>query len=159
MSTLPISGSDEVAGKYLASAAVVLISTVLTLLEIVFIGFFGDINYMAVLSALTVYFLFCLLFSAIYLFVTLSVKSFNVSAIVCYAVAVGTFVFGLAGVLLKKVGGGIFEAIARRVSPFLRMDDAVYGFFDLATVVYFLVLTALFLLLGIFISEKKYGNE
>ena len=156
--TLPISSAGEVLGKYLAALAVIFISLILTLLGFVFIGFFGDINYLSVMSALFIYFLFSMLFASIYLFITVLLKSFNISAIVCYAVSVVIFAFGFFGVMLKKVGGGIFESIARRISPFLRVDEAVYGVLDITTVAYFLILTALFLLLGIFVTDRRRTN-
>ncbi|MBO5883986.1 MAG: hypothetical protein J6Q78_06240 [Clostridia bacterium] len=158
MRTLPISAAGEVIGKYLATLAVIFISVILTLLGFAFIGFFGDINYLSVMSALLIYFLFSMLFASIYLFITVSLKGFNASAIVCYAVSVVIFAFGFFGVLLKKVGGGILESIARRVSPFLRVDEVVYGIFDITTVAYFLVLTVLFLLLGIFVADRRRAN-
>ena len=159
MRTLPISAREEVAGKYMASLAVILISVFLTLLCFVFVGLFGDINYLSAICALFIYFLFCLLMSSIYLFVTVSLRSFNVAAVVCYGVAVVIFALGFLGVMLKKVGNGILEAVARRTSPFLRVDEAVYGIFDISTVVYFLVITALFLFLSIYVAERDRMSE
>ena len=158
MRALPISTAREVIGKYLAALAVVFISLALTLAGFAFIGFFGDINYLSVMAALLIYLLFCMLFASIYLFITLSIGSFNLSAIVCYGAAVVIFAVGFLGVLFKKVGGGILDSVARQISPFLRVDEAVYGFFDVTTVLYFLVLTALFLILGIFVSERRRAN-
>jgi ABC-2 type transport system permease protein len=145
LATLPVSTVQIVLGKILAILAFLMIPNAVICLFPVVIGFFGKTAYLYSYVAI----LFLIVFEIF--IITMSVmfsslfKKGWVALIVAYADLVVLFFVGFLATLLPEP----LEVVARFISPFRRFDSIIYGKFDLSSCLFYLLLSALFVVIAV----------
>lgn len=145
LATLPVSKTQIVLGKILAILALLMIPNAVICLFPVVIGFFGTTYYFYSYAAV----LFLIIFEVF--IVTMSVmfsslfKKGWLALVVTYATLVLLFLIGSLSILMPEP----LDSIARFVSPFRRFDTIIYGKFDLSSCAFYLLLSALFVMIAV----------
>lgn len=145
--------SHTVFGKYLAMLSFVAIDTVILAAFPVVLGFFGEVNYLASYLSILFFFIFCAMILAICTFVGAAVTDSLTSATFSYAIIV--FGYLLSQVSIPNDSLKTVVDIANFLSPFTHIKGFAEGTFKLDSVIYFLILTTLFLFLAIRSAKKK----
>lgn len=141
LSVLPLTKTQIVLGKFFGIFAFFMIPTGIIFAYPVIAGFFGNPSYGYSYVVLLVFVLFeafiismSMAFSAIF-------KRGWMSAVVTYALLTVLFLLGALSVLFPE----FIEIICVKLSPFRQFDPILFGVLDLSSILYFLLLTLLFL--------------
>ena len=149
----PIRSYEIVFAKFASAFCVFLIpSAAVALLPLILKLLGGDallVSYAAVLEFL----LFGAAVIAIGMFISSVSKKIWISALVVYSVLILLFLLYLASGFFPS--GSLVGQALSLISLFGATDHLVYGYFDFRTVVYYISITAVFLLLTVRAVEKK----
>lgn len=150
--TAPVSLTGLVLGKFLAAVAVFLLSLCVILVYAVIIAVFTPPDWLSIFGNFVGLFLLGAAFISIGLFIS-SLTENQVIA------ATGGFAAALGLVLLDAVSGlveqPLVQKIATGISFFTRYNDFTVGKFDLANIVFFLSVCAIFIFLTVRVLEKR----
>ena len=156
LASLPVTTRQIFFGKLLANIAVAMIPTVLMCFYPILLGSYGAISYSYSYIAIFVLavfeiFVVCLCMMASCLFK----KSWQ--ALLCsYAVLVVLFLIGSLSVLFPTHLG----EIGRFISPFRQFDPIIYGKLDISSMLYYLLLSALFVAVCLrYYSVKRFQRQ
>ncbi len=161
---LSFTPSQIVFGKYLAMLSLVAIDTVILAAFPIVLGFFGSVNYLASYASIALFFIFCATILALCTFVSAAMTDALTTATLSYAIIV-------FGYLLNQVSIGLPIGILKTVtdtinflSPFSHIKDFAEGMFKVDSIIYFVLLTVLFLFLAHRSVKKsqevfKYGKK
>ncbi len=153
--SLPISNKAVVLGKYGALLCFIIICIAVLALVPVFLSFFTDIYFASAYLTLICFILFAAAMLALNTFISAATNNSTVSTLISYAVTIGAFVLYL---IPTGSGSGVWNTIAetlRFLSPFSHLYTFLYGAFDITSIVYFILLTALFLFLAVRAYSRK----
>lgn len=150
--TAPIRIRDIIFGKYLAAALLLLLSSSVLLLYSAVLALYGSLAVMDLLSNYLGFLLMEGAFLAIGLFVSVLAENQVVAAVMTYSVLLLLSV----AESLKTVFSGAFAArLIELFSLNAHYADFSYGIFNLANVVYFVSVIALFLFLSVYVLENR----
>ena len=151
--TAPVSLPAMVLGKFFASYTVFGSATLLTSLYFLFLIPYAQLKFAILLGNLVALLLVGMVFISIGLFVSSLTENQLSSAIGTIAIILGFLGIGLINALLPTSYWlrYIFDAI----SIFTRFQAFVNGYFDFATVIYYLSMSAIFLWLTIRVYDRR----
>ena len=154
--TAPVSLPAMVFGKFLASYAVFGAATLLTSLYFLFLIPYAQLKFAVLLGNLVALLLVGMVFISIGLFVSSLTENQLSAAIGTIAIILGFLGIGLINALLPTSYWlrYVFDAI----SIFTRFQAFVNGYFDFATVIYYLSMSAIFLWLTIRVYDRRRYN-
>ncbi len=154
--TAPISLPAMVFGKFFASYTVFGGATVLTSLYFLFLVPYTQLKFAVLLGNLIALLLVGMVFISIGLFVSALTENQLSAAIGTIAIILGFLGIGLINALLPTTYWirYIFDAI----SIFTRFQSFLNGYFDFATVIYYLSMSAIFLWLTIRVYDRRRYN-
>ena len=161
---LSFRSSDVVFGKYLAALTFLGIDTVILAIFPIIIGMFGEVNYLSAYLSIVCFLLFCMMMLALVTFIASAFKSAVTSLIVSYLSVLFSFLLYLVP---TGAGTGVWYTVAsvlRFLSPFSHFDSFLSNNFNIASVIYFVLFTALFLSLSVIITKRneetlKFGKK
>ncbi len=154
--TAPISLPAMVFGKFFASYTVFGGATVLTSLYFLFLIPYTQLKFAVLLGNLIALLLVGMVFISIGLFVSALTENQLSAAIGTIAIILGFLGIGLINALLPTTYWirYVFDAI----SIFTRFQSFLNGYFDFATVIYYLSMSAIFLWLTIRVYDRRRYN-
>ena len=153
--TSPVSVPGIVLGKYLAAAAVFVMSLLLSMIDMIILEIFGDPSWPEAIGGYVGFLLLGLTFIAIGMFVSSLTESPVVSAIATFGVLLILFV---CGVLSYYVTGAVAGKIVEWVSLTRWYDDFAIGILSVPSIVYYVSIIALFLFLTVRQVEQRRWN-
>jgi ABC-2 type transport system permease protein len=151
--TLPVRRFELVLGKFLAVMALVALSLALTLFLPITVGILGDLDWGPVVGGYLAAILMASAYAAIGLFVSSRTDNQIVSLIVTAILGGLFYLAGTAGAtnLVSDALGRLLQAVGTSS----RFDSIERGVIDLRDLVYYLSLTAFFLLLNVISLDAK----
>ena len=155
-STLPVTKKQIFFGKLLANVVLFMIPTAVICLYPVLLGSYGTISYSysyVAILVLAVFEIFVITLCAM----TSCLFKKSWQALVCaYSVLVVLFLIGSLSVLLPTP----VAQICRFLSPFRQFDPIVYGRLDLSSMLYYLLLSVLFVVICLrYYSVKRFEKN
>jgi ABC-2 type transport system permease protein len=151
--TLPVRRVSLVGGKFMAVMALILVSLALTLFLPLTVSFLGDLDWGPVVGGYLAAILMAAAYAAIGLFVSSRTDNQIVSLLVTVLLCGILYLLGSAGVT-GFVGDALGE-ILRAVGTGSRFESIERGVIDLRDLIYYLSLTAFFLVLNIVSLDSK----
>ena len=145
LATLPISASDIVFGKLLAIITFLMIPNAVICTFPVVIGFFGTPSYLYSYAAILFLIIFEIFVIAMSMAFSALFKKGWLALTVTYALLAVLFLLGSLATLMPAP----IAAAARLVSPFRRFDPIIYGKLDLSSIVFYLLLSVLFVMIAV----------
>ena len=149
--TSPVNIGKIVLGKYLAVFTVFLSITALSLIHIFILFAYGSPHIPSLLGTVLSYILLGALISAIGVFISSLTESQVVAAILSFAINLVIFFLSF---IMGTLGDAAIN-ILLKVSPMSRTDDFHLGLFRINNILFFVILTGLFLFLTVRNIEKK----
>lgn len=150
--TAPISITSIICGKLLAALAVFGISIVIMVMYPVILSFYSTVQWGTVVANYIGFFLMGSAFIAVGIFVSSLTENQLISAIVSIAVLFATF---LVSYMIDPTGIKLVDAVLSAVSVPKHFDNFFIGIVDVSEVIYYLSVTAIFVLLTIYRTEKR----
>ena len=150
--TLPLSLESIVMGKFLATLSVIGIGLAVTILYPVILAFFGSFSLMVTLGNYLGVILLVSAVSALGLFISTLTENQVVSAIVSYGVIL---ILWLVDSLAPYTGSPFLKRLISLFSLKSNYIEFTYGIFNPSSILYFLSLTALFLILTTVSLERR----
>ncbi len=156
--------SQIVFGKYLAMLSFVAIGTVILAVFPIVLGFFGKVNYLASYLSIAVFFIFCATILALCTFISAAMTDSLTSATLSYVLIAFGYLLGRISIEIPFGALKTVLDIANFLSPFSHIEKFAAGIFKLDSIIYFVLLTALFLFLALRQAKKneevfKYGKN
>ena len=153
LAMLPVSRAEIVIGKYLALLCVFIITVAYCGVFPLFLDMIGEVNFATSYAGLFCYALFGAALIAISVFCSALFDKVWVGTLVNYGALVLVYLLNtLARALLPM---GRVRDILLSLSFFGRFDGFVHGIFDIGTVIFYALVTVIFLCLGIYVTEKR----
>lgn len=149
--TAPISVKSIVLGKFLAAGAMVLGALAVTLIYVIVISFYGDVNWAETISCYIGFALLCSVVLSIGSFMSALTESQIVAAVSTYAILIFTVFMGN----IASAFSGWVQTALLWLSPVDRYLDFAMGILDPAALVYYISLTALFLFFTVNVTERR----
>ena len=149
-SSVPV--SSIILGKYFACLTLFAINVVIMLVYPLTMSFYGTVIWTNVLMLYFGYFLLGAALLSVGLFVSTLTESQFVSALITFVIVLTMFLFK---VFTSTVNVGFIADIIEWFSLFSRFDMFVYGLVDIATIVYYLSFSGLFIFLSVVFIQKK----
>lgn len=153
LSMLPVSKADIVLGKYFALLCVFLIPTALFGVFPMFLDLIGEANFATSYSGLFCYALFGASLIAISVFCSALFDKVWLGTLVNYGALVVLYLLNTAARALLPMGR--VRDILLSLSFFCRFDGFVHGIIDIGTMIFYALVTVIFLALGIYAAEKR----
>ena len=153
LSMLPVTRAEIVIGKYLALLCVFLIPVAVGGLFPLWLDLIGDVNFATSYAGLFCFAFFGAALIAISVFCSALFDKVWVGTLVNYCALVVVYI--LNTIARAWLPMGRVRDIVLFFSLFGRFDGFVHGIIDLGTVVFYAVLAAIFLALGIYTVEKR----
>lgn len=150
--TAPISVSAIILGKLIAALAVFGISMAFMLMYPVILSIYSTVEWGIVVTNYLGFFLMGAAFIAIGIFISSLTENQFVSAIITIAVLFLTFIVSYT---IDPTGIAVFDIILDAVSIPKHFDTFFIGIIDLAEVIYYLSVVAVFVILTISRTEKR----
>lgn len=150
--TLPLSLESIVMGKFMATLSVIGIGLIVTLLYPVILAFYGSFSFMVTLGNYLGVVLLVSSLTALGLFISTLTENQVVSAIVSYGVIL---ILWLLDSLAPYAGSPLLKKLITLFSLKSNYIEFTYGIFNPASIIYFLSLTALFLILTTVSLESR----
>lgn len=150
--TLPLSVGSIVLGKFLAILSITGIGLSVTLIYPVILAFFGSFAFMVTLGNYLGIILLVSSISALGLFISTLTENQVVSAITSYGVIL---ILWLVDSLTPYAGSSVLKRFLNIFSLKGNYIEFSYGILNPASILYFLSLTALFLMLSIISLESR----
>jgi ABC-2 type transport system permease protein len=151
--TLPVRRSALVLGKFLAIMALVALALALTLFVPITVRALGPLDWGPVVGGYLAALLMASTYAAIGLFVSSRTDNQIVSLIATVFLGGAFYLVGSSAV--TSLVGGTLEEIARAIGTGSRFESIERGVVDLRDLVYYLSLTAFFLLLNVISLDSK----
>lgn len=151
--TAPISLPAMVFGKFLASYTVFGAATLLTSLYFLFLIPYTQLKFAILFGNLIAFLLVGMVFISIGLFVSALTENQLSAAIGTIAIILGFLGIGLISALIPTNYGIRF--IFNALSIFTRFQSYVNGYFDFATIIYYLSISGIFLWLTIRVYDRR----
>ena len=154
--TAPVSLVSMVMGKFLASYLVFASATVLTSLYFLFLIPYAMLQYMTLIGNAVALLLVGMVFISIGLFVSSLTENQLASAIGTIAIILGFLGIGIVGSIIPDNYWirFVFDAL----SVFTRFNTFVNGYFDLASLLYYLTVGGIFLWLTVRVYDRRRYN-
>ena len=154
--TAPVSLWSMVMGKFLASYVVYASATLLTSLYFLFLIPYAVLQFMTLIGNVVALLLVGMVFIAIGLFVSSLTENQLASAIGTIAIILAFLGIGLVGALIPDNYWirFVFDAL----SIFTRFNTFVNGYFDLASLLYYLTVGGIFLWLTVRVYDRRRYN-
>ncbi len=154
--TAPVSLVSMVMGKFLASYVVFAGATLLTSLYFLFLIPYAVLQFMTLIGNVVAMLLVGMVFISIGLFVSSLTENQLASAIGTIAIILGFLGIGLVGALIPDNYWirFVFDAL----SIFTRFQTFVNGYFDLASLLYYLTVGGIFLWLTVRVYDRRRYN-
>ena len=154
--TAPVSLWSMVMGKFLASYVVYASATLLTSLYFLFLIPYAVLQFMTLIGNVVALLLVGMVFIAIGLFVSSLTENQLASAIGTIAIILAFLGIGLVGALIPDNYWirFVFDAL----SIFTRFSTFVNGYFDLASLLYYLTVGGIFLWLTVRVYDRRRYN-
>jgi ABC-2 type transport system permease protein len=149
--TAPVSDGDVVLGKFCGALLFSMTLMIPILLETVFLGVTGTLDYGPVASGFLGLYLLTAQFLAVGLFCSTLTRVQIGSAITSFVILLGMFFLWL---LVKDRSSGIARAL-RYLAPPRHFGNFVKGIVDTRSLVYFVTTTCLFLFLSVRVLESR----
>lgn len=153
LSMLPVSRAEIVIGKYLALVCVFIIPTVFFGAFPLFLDAAGDVNFATSYAGLFCYALFGAALIAISVFCSALFDKVWIGTLVNYGALV--IVYALNTMAWAWLPMGRLRDIILSLSFFGRFDGFVHGIIDIGTLLFYALVAAIFLALGIYATEKR----
>ncbi len=153
--SLPLETSDIVFGKYLSVLCLFGIELCFLIILPLIYSAFSTVNILSAYASLFGLALMCAALIAIIFFITSAFKKSTHALIASYlAVA---FLVGLSIIPTVRTPEFLYvlTSVAYKFAFFARLDNFIMGAFDLETIIYYLSVTAIFLLLTLRNIEKR----
>ena len=151
--TLPVRRANLVLGKFLAVISLILVSLALTLFLPITVSLLGDLDWGPVVGGYLAAILMAAAYAAIGLFVSSRTDNQIVSLLVTVLLCGLLYLVGSAGV--TNFAGGALAEVLRAIGSGSRFESIERGVIDLRDLVYYLSLTAFFLVLNIVSLDSK----
>lgn len=145
--SLPLKTSEIVMGKYLAMLAVLAIPTVLLCILPLLLSLSGEVALLKSYTSILGFFLLSCALTAISACVSSLAKNQIIAVLTGIAVTLVLFLMNALGEYMPKP--------ISCLSPFCGLESFANGIFDLSRIVYYLSVTAFFLLLTVCSLDKK----
>jgi ABC-2 type transport system permease protein len=149
--TAPVSDTDVVLGKFCGALLFGLTLIVPIVLETIFLGAVGPLDYGPVASGFLGLYLLMAQFMAVGLFCSTLTRAQIGSAIISFAVLLGLFFLWL----LVRDRASVAARALRYLAPPRHFSNFVKGIIDTRSLVYFVATTALFLFLSVRVLESR----
>lgn len=150
--TAPVSLTGLVLGKFLAAAAVFLLSLCITLVYAVIVAIFTPPDWASIFGSFAGMLLLGFAIISIGLFISALTENQVIAATGGFAAALGlVLVDAMSGIITQP----ILRKIVTGISFFTRYGDFTLGKFDLGNVVFFLSVCAAFIFLTVRVLEKR----
>jgi ABC-2 type transport system permease protein len=150
--TMPVSIGGIVIGKFLATLSVFCMGLALTLLYPLILAWFGSVELMVVLGNYSGMILLVCACIAIGLFISALTENQIIAAVLTYSVLLALW-------LLDSAGQEIVKGLPGKFISYLSLNthyrEFTYGIFNPAGMVFFLTLTALFLVFSIMVVDGR----
>lgn len=154
--TLPVRSIQLVAGKFLATLALVALALALTLFVPITVALLGNMDWGPVVGGYVAAMLLAAAYTAIGLFMSSRTDNQIVALISTAALCGLLYVVGTSGVT-DFAGAGLTETL-RAIGSGSRFDSIERGVIDLRDLVYYLTLTGVFLALNVLSLESKHWS-
>jgi ABC-2 type transport system permease protein len=154
--TLPVERAQLVLGKFLAVIALVALSLALTLFLPITVSMLGRLDWGPVIGGYLAALLMASAYAAIGLFVSSRTDNQIVSLIATVALS-GAFY--LVGTFASALGGSVVGEVLRAIGTGTRFESIERGVIDLRDLVYYLSLTAFFLMLNVVSLNAKTWSQ
>lgn len=151
LAVLPMSRVQIVIGKFLSTLMFFIIPTSILVVYTLILSAMGYGSLMQSLIILLVFILAEASIIAICMMISAFCSRTWKATLISYAVLAVLFVLGMIAPLF----GGFAESALRFLSPFRRFDPAVFDFFDISSIVFYLSATAFFL----WIASRVFGRR
>ena len=149
-SSLPV--TSIILGKYFACLSLFAINVLIMMVYPFTMSFYGTVVWTNVFMLYLGYFLLGAALLSVGLFVSTLTESQFVSALVTFVIVLTMFLFK---VFTSTVNIGFVADIIEWFSLFSRFDVFVYGFIDIATLIYYFTFSGLFVFLSVVFVQKK----
>ena len=150
--TMPVSISEIVIGKFLATLSVFCMGLAVTLLYPLILAWFGSVEGMVVLGNYVGMIVLVSACIAIGLFISALTENQIIAAVLSYSVLLALWLF-------DSVGQNIVKGVPGRFLSYLSLNthyrEFTYGIFNPAGLVFFLTLTALFLVFSVMVVDGR----
>ena len=153
LSMLPISRADIVLGKYFALLCVFIIPTALFGLFPLLLDMIGEVNFGTSYAALFCYALFGAALIAISVFCSALFDKVWIGTLVNYGALL--IIFGLNTAVRAFLPMGRVRDILLSLTFFGSFDGFVHGIVDIGTLIFYALVAAIFLSLGVYVTEKR----
>ncbi len=150
--TSPVSVTGIVMAKFLSAYTVFAATTLLTGLYLIPLSRYGSINMSVVFGCLIAMLLLGLAFVAIGIFVSSLTESIVTAAVGTMAVLIVSVSASLFNGLIDSE---FIRSILSFVSLYSRYQNFTYGFFDVASAIYYLSIAAIFLFLSVRVQDSR----
>lgn len=150
--TAPVSITAIILGKLISALAIFGIAILIMLMYPVILSFYSAVEWGVVVTNYIGFFLMGTAFISIGLFISSLAENQIISAIVTIAVLVASFILSYA---VQPMGVKIIDVLLSAVSVPKHFDKFFIGIIDIADVIYYLSVSAVFVLLTIFRTEKR----
>lgn len=155
-STLPVTKKQIFFGKLLANVVLFMIPTAVICLYPVLLGSYGTISYSYSYVAILVLAVFEIFVITLCAMTSCLFKKSWQTLVCAYSVLVVLFLIGSLSVLLPTP----VAQICRFLSPFRQFDSIVYGRLDLSSMLYYLLLSVLFVVICLrYYSVKRFEKN
>ncbi len=150
--TAPISVTSIICGKFLAALAVFGIAMAIMLMYPVILSFYSEVEWGIVVTNYLGFFLMGAAFISIGIFVSSLTENQLISAIVAIAVLFAAFIVAY---MIDPTGIKLIDIILDAVSVPKHFDTFFIGIIDIAEIIYYLSIVAVFVVLTISRTEKR----
>ena len=150
--TAPVSRADIVLGKYFAAVVVFLIAISATLLDALITSFFAPVDWPSVISNFLGLALLGLALIAVCLFLSSLTESQVIAAVMGFAVSLFLV---LVDAISYVVSSKFWQVVFSNLSFQTRYEPFTLGVVDLPSAVFFLSVSALFILFSIVTLERR----
>ncbi len=151
--TLPVRRINLVIGKFLAVMALIGVALALTLFLPITVEILGDLDWGPVLGGYLAALLMAAAYAAIGLYISSRTDNQIVSLIVTVLICAALYLVGSEG--MTSLAGESLSEILRAIGTGSRFESIERGVIDLRDLIYYLSLTALFLLLNVISLDSK----
>lgn len=150
--TAPVSIASIILGKLISAVAIFGIAILIMLMYPVILSFYSAVEWGVVVTNYVGFFLMGTAFISIGLFISSLTESQIISAIVTIAVLIASFLLSYG---IDPTGIKLIDVLLSAVSVPEHFDKFFIGIIDIPDVIYYLSVSAVFVLLTIFRTEKR----
>ncbi len=141
----PIKTSHIVLGKYLSGILIILLSIVLSLVFIAITAIYGQVFWAETMLAYLGFFLLCILFLSIDMFVSSFAKKQITSILLCFGINLILWFLDI----IARGAAESYRGILSFLSPYQRLHSFMLGQLSFANIAYFIFVSSIFVLASI----------